>query len=185
MAKDSMLRLHRSIYSQMRESFHACLQLRISDMVCRDADDDLKEYDLEHYDDDVAEDMQGEGMGMFGNIRSLAYHDSNEDDPYITMKENEEDDEDREELQILATDNMLLAAKVEDEIAHLEVFVYEDEADNLYVHHDIMLEAVPLCLEWLDVPVGKDVGKKERGSYVAVGTMKPEIEIFNLDVVDS
>jgi periodic tryptophan protein 1 len=95
------------------------------------------------------------GMGMFGNVKSLAYHASNEDDPYITMKENEEDDEDREELQILATDNLLLAAKVEDEVAHLEVYVYEDEADNLYVHHDIMLPAIPLCVEWLDLPVGK------------------------------
>lgn len=26
-------------------------------------------------------------MGMFGNVKSLAYHDSNAEDPYITMKE--------------------------------------------------------------------------------------------------
>ena len=26
-------------------------------------------------------------MGMFGNVRSLAYHESNADDPYITMQE--------------------------------------------------------------------------------------------------
>ncbi len=70
-------------------------------------------------------------MGMFGKVKSLAYHDSNAEDPYITMQENDEDDEDREELQILATDNMVLAAKVEDEVAHLEVYVYEDESDNL------------------------------------------------------
>ena len=151
----------------------------------RDADDDLKEYDLEHYDDDVAEDTQGEGMGMFGNVRSLAYHDSNEDDPYITMKENEDDDEDREELQILATDNMLLAAKVEDEVAYLEVYVYEDEADNLYVHHDIMLPAIPLCVEWLDLPVGKsNLEKEARANFVAVSTFDPNIEIWDLDTID-
>jgi periodic tryptophan protein 1 len=145
----------------------------------------LKEYDLEHYDDDIAKDTQGEGMGMFGNVRSLAYHDSNEDDPYITMKENEEDDEDREELQILATDNMLLAAKVEDEVAHLEVYVYEDEADNLYVHHDIMLPAIPLCVEWLDLPVGKsNLGKDARANFVAIGTFDPDIEIWDLDTID-
>jgi periodic tryptophan protein 1 len=124
-------------------------------------------------------------MGMFGNVRSLAYHDSNEDDPYITMKENEEDDEDREELQILATDNMLLAAKVEDEVAHLEVYVYEDEADNLYVHHDIMLPAIPLCVEWLDLPVGKsNLEKDARANFVAVGTFDPDIEIWDLDTID-
>jgi periodic tryptophan protein 1 len=124
-------------------------------------------------------------MGMFGNVRSLAYHDSNEDDPYITMKENEEDDEDREELQILATDNMLLAAKVEDEVAHLEVYVYEDEADNLYVHHDIMLPAIPLCVEWLDLPVGKSNPEKDaRANFVAIGTFDPDIEIWDLDTID-
>lgn len=125
------------------------------------------------------------GMGMFGNVKSLAYHTSNEDDPYITMKENEEEDEEREELQILATDNMLLAAKVEDEVAHLEVYVYEDGAENLYVHHDIMLPAIPLCVEWLDLPVGKaNVEKDSRANFVAVGTFDPDIEIWDLDTID-
>jgi periodic tryptophan protein 1 len=124
-------------------------------------------------------------MGMFGNVKSLAYHDSNEDDPYITMKENEEDDEEREELQILATDNIVLAAKVEDEVAHLEVYVYEDEADNLYVHHDIMLPAIPLCVEWLDLPVGKSNAENDsRANFVAVGTFDPDIEIWDLDTID-
>ncbi|RAL66839.1 hypothetical protein DID88_007622 [Monilinia fructigena] len=129
-------------------------------------DDDLKEYDLDHYDDDVEEDK--------------------EEDPYITMAANAEDeDEEREELQILATDNMLLAAKIEDEVAHLEVYVYEDSADNLYVHHDIMLPAIPLCVEWLDLPVGKpSVDKDSRANFVAVGTFDPDIEIWDLDTVD-
>ncbi|KAG9545985.1 hypothetical protein KCU79_g16186, partial [Aureobasidium melanogenum] len=77
-------------------------------------DDDLKEYDLENYDNDDAEENEdGEGNGslsMFGNVRNLAYHGSNAEDPYITLKEGEEsDDEEREEMQILPTDNMLLA----------------------------------------------------------------------------
>ncbi|KAK3330342.1 WD40-repeat-containing domain protein [Apodospora peruviana] len=149
-------------------------------------DDDLKEYDLEHYDDDD-EDEQGEAqqMGMFGNVKSLAYYESNKDDPYITLKDDADDDEDREELQILATDNLLLAAKIEDELAHLEVYVYEDEADNLYVHHDIMLPAIPLCVEWLDIPVSKPgVEKNSVGNFVAIGTFDPDIEIWDLDTVD-
>lgn len=144
----------------------------------------MKEYDLEHYDDDEEQDGSGEGMGIFGNIKSLAYHDSNEEDPYITMQENEEDDEDREELQILATDNLVLAAKIEDEVAHLEVYVYEDSADNLYVHHDIMLPAIPLCVEWLDMPVGKNVDRDTKSNFVAVGTFDPDIEIWDLDTID-
>ena len=125
-------------------------------------------------------------MGMFGNVKSLAYYDSNKDDPYITMKDDHDDDEgEREDLQILATDNLLLAAKVEDELAHLEVYVYEDSADNLYVHHDIMLPAIPLCVEWLDIPVGKPgVEKDSVANFVAIGTFDPDIEIWDLDTVD-
>lgn len=127
-------------------------------------------------------------MAMFGNARSLAYHESNADDPYITMQENDEEDEEREELQILTTDNMIVAAKVEDEVAHLEVYIYEDEAENLYVHHDIMLPAIPLCVEWIDLPVGKGADLADsgsRGNYVAVGTFDPDIEIWDLDTIDS
>ncbi|KAI0404358.1 WD domain-containing protein [Xylaria palmicola] len=148
-------------------------------------DDDLKEYDLEHYDDDD-DDVHGQRMDMFGNIKSLAYYESNKEDPYITIPdEQDQEDEDREELQILATDNLLLAAKVEDELAHLEVYVYEDEADNLYVHHDIMLPAIPLCLEWLDVPVSKPGFENgATANFVAIGTMDPDIEVWDLDTVD-
>ncbi|PSN69779.1 periodic tryptophan protein-like protein [Corynespora cassiicola Philippines] len=149
-------------------------------------DDDLKEYDLEHYDDNDGTEGAGDTMAMFGNVKNLVFHENNEDDPYITMEGQEEDDEEREELQILATDNLVLAGRIEDEVAHLEVYVYEDEADNLYVHHDIMLPAIPLAVEWLDVPVGKNVTDKDaRGNFVAIGTMEPDIELWNLDVVDS
>ncbi|OAA56583.1 rRNA processing protein [Niveomyces insectorum RCEF 264] len=166
-------------------------------------DDDLKEYDLEHYDDDDnggANDgtavVSGQPMSIFGNIKSLAYYESNKDDPYITLQDghagsggggddDDDDDDDREDLQVLATDNLVLAAKVEDELAHLEVYVYEDEADNLYVHHDIMLPAIPLCLEWIDMPVSKPgVAPDAAANFVAIGTMDPDIEIWDLDTVD-
>lgn len=148
-------------------------------------DDDLKAYDLEHYDTDSG-DEDGEIINNFANARSLAYHDSNADDPYITLNGDEDDAEDYEDLKLLPTDNMIVAAKVEDEVAHLEVYVYEDDQDNLYVHHDIMLPAIPLCVEWLDLPIGKgtDVQNKDRtGNYVAVGTFDPDIEIWDLDTV--
>ncbi|KAL8662472.1 MAG: hypothetical protein Q9202_004715 [Teloschistes flavicans] len=155
-----------------------------------DADDDLKEYDLDHYDSDPSPTADangsGEPMSMFGNARSLAYHASNAEDPYITIPDNEDEDDEREELQVLSSDNMLVAAKVEDEVAHLEIYVYEDEADNLYVHHDIMLPAIPLCVEWLDLPVGKGLtDANAKGNFVAVGTMDPDIEIWDLDTIDS
>lgn len=123
-------------------------------------------------------------MSMFGNIKSLAYYESNKEDPYITMKV-EEEDEDREDLQILSTDNLILSAKVEDEMAHLEVYVYEDESDNLYVHHDIMLPAIPLAVEWLDMPVNSSgTAKDAKGNFVAIGTLDPDIEVWDLDTID-
>ncbi|KAL6251972.1 rRNA-processing protein [Rhinocladiella similis] len=150
-----------------------------------DDDDDLKEYNLDDYDNDEP-DEQIQKFAMFGNVGSLAYHAPEEEDPYLVLPEGEQESEDeREELQILPSDNLILAAKVEDEVAHLEVSVYEDDADNIYVHHDIMLPAIPLCVEWINVPVGKDAGMRKDGNFVAVGTMSPEIEVWDLDVVDS
>ena len=147
--------------------------------------DDLKEYNLDDYDEDPA-DATGEKFSLFGNVGSLAYHAPHEKDPYLVLPEGQfESDDEREELQILRTDNLLLVAKVEDEVAHLEVMVYEDQSDNLYVHHDMMLQAVPLCVEWIDISVGQDAGERQKGNYAAVGTMDPAIEIFNLDIVDN
>lgn len=154
--------------------------------IAKSADDeDLKEYDLDNYDDDEDDGAPKDGpTSIFGNVKSLAYYNSNKDDPYITLQA-DDDDEDREDLQILATDNLILSAKVEDEMAHLEVYVYEDEADNLYVHHDIMLPAIPLAVEWLDIPVNKGAeGSEQVGNYVAIGTMEPDIEIWDLDMID-
>ena len=151
-------------------------------------DDDLKEFDMEHYDDEPDglnnDDADaGPNDSIFGNIKGLAYHTDNKDDPYITLPQDgeESDDEEREELQILPTDNLILAARIEDEVAHLETYVYEDDSDNLYVHHDVMLPAVPLCVEWVKSSPNKT---GSHGNFAAVGTMDPDIELWDLDVVD-
>lgn len=50
-----------------------------------------------------------------------------------------------------------------------------------------MLPAIPLCVEWLDIPVASasaTENKDARGNYAAIGTMDPDIEIWNLDLVD-
>ena len=160
----------------------------------------MKEYDLEHYDEDK-EDGEGQSMAMFGNVKNLAYYDPGEKDPYITLPQAEDLEDDREELQILPTDNLVLATKTEDDVSYLEVYVYDDNEDNgdddedqnrggniLYVHHDIMLPSFPLCVEWLDFKVGKSrtmENSEQPGNFAAIGTFEPEIEIWNLDVVDS
>ena len=138
-------------------------------------------YALDTYDDEPSQST------LFSNVKGLTYHTSNSQDPYITL--NSESDSDDE---ILPTDNLLLAAKTEDDISYLEVYVYERDEDNLYVHHDIMLPSFPLCLEWLDfIPTEKstmvDIAESgpSKGNFVAIGTFDPQIEIWDLDLLDA
>ncbi|KAJ1920320.1 rRNA-processing protein [Mycoemilia scoparia] len=151
------------------------------------SDPELAGLNMENYDDtdEESEDEDGEqkGPAIFSNVKGLAYHESNAEDPYITMKD-EDDDSEKEETRILSTDNMLLAAKTEDNISQMEVFVFESEEDHLYNHHDIMLPEFPLCLEWLGFPTGS-AQPDAQGNFVAVGTFSPDIEIWDLDVVDA
>jgi periodic tryptophan protein 1 len=82
-----------------------------------------------------------------------------------------------------------VTAKTEDEISQLEIYVYDESEENLYIHHDLMLPNFPLCLEWLGFPLApsspSDGPPREFGNYVAVGTLDPEIEIWSLDVVEA
>ena len=96
-------------------------------------------------------------------------------------------DDEREELQILPTDNLVVSAKTEDDVSYLEIYVYESVEDNIYVHHDIMLPSLPLCVEWINYNVNTSVEDDgtRRGNMVAVGTFDPDIEIWDLDTVES
>ncbi|KAH6909138.1 transducin family protein/WD-40 repeat family protein [Coprinopsis sp. MPI-PUGE-AT-0042] len=147
--------------------------------------DDLEEYNLDDYD----EEEEGEPGGVFSSIKGLTYYKDNNDDPYITLKEDNEDEE-RQELEVLPTDNLIVTAKTEDEISQLEIYVYDESEENLYVHHDLMLPNFPLCLEWLDYHPASSSSNTptptaEFGNYIAVGTLDPEIEIWSLDQVEA
>ncbi|KAJ3906624.1 WD40-repeat-containing domain protein [Lentinula edodes] len=153
-------------------------------------DDDLSQYNLDDYDDDTP----GDNISHFSNINNIAVYKNNDEDPYITLKDDEDDIEaERSELEVLPSDNLLVVAKTEDEISQLEIYVYEESEANLYVHHDLMLPNFPLCLEWLDFPpassssstMNNDPSNLGFGNYIAVGTLDPEIEIWSLDVVEA
>lgn len=89
-------------------------------------------------------------------------------------------------MEILPTDNLLVAAKTEDDISHLEIYIYDESQEHLYIHHDIMLPSFPLCLEWLDFSAaGLEPNLPSNGNYIAVGTMEPEIELWSLDTIDA
>ncbi|EJD47248.1 transducin family protein/WD-40 repeat family protein [Auricularia subglabra TFB-10046 SS5] len=148
------------------------------------APDDLSAYNLDDYDKET----NTLAAGPFSNIKGLTYYSSANEDPYITLKEDDEEEE-RKELEIMPSDNLVLTAKTEDDVSYLEAYVYDDAEEDLYVHHDIMLPAVPLCLEWLDfAPAGapgRAAGDDAPANYVAIGTMDPEIELWSLDTIDA
>lgn len=134
-------------------------------------------YGLDDYDDEQeAENQEGSHFCGLGDIANFA---TNEDDPYITLKEDVDSDE--EDSEIKPTDNLLLCGRLEDDMSILEVHVYNEESSSFYVHHDYFLPVFPIVVEWLDF----DGYENAPGNLVAVGTMEPVIEIWDLDVMES
>lgn len=86
-----------------------------------------------------------------------------------------DDEEDKEDYTIRKTDSLLVTATAENDHSNLEVYVYDHKTSDLYVHHEIILGAYPLCLEWLHTWQG------QKTNHMIVGTFLPEIEIWNLD----
>lgn len=156
----------------------------------KDADvdlaDPLAELHMEDYDtDEEGEEMKTETASrLFGSGNpGLSYYQSNQQDPNIS-KHGGEDDSEADDFEVHASDFVILAARNEDEVSHIEVWIYEDagtsEDSNIYVHHDIMLPAFPLSLAWMDC---RPTGDAQSGNLAAVGTMSPGIEIWDLDDV--
>ncbi|CAI5759291.1 unnamed protein product [Candida verbasci] len=171
-------------------------------------DDDLKEYNLESYDDEVEE--NGEKITMFpglSNTGAKFHNDEEEEDAYLTLPTETDDQEEKQENQIYPTDNLILATRTEDDISWLDIYIYDDGAGSpngeeeeedkldqdvanglvrdptLYVHHDIMLPAFPLCVEWVNYKPASETDDNI-GNFAAVGTFDPQIELWNLDYVD-
>ncbi|CAI5491633.1 unnamed protein product [Closterium sp. Naga37s-1] len=183
--------------------------------------DELAELDMDHYDDeaDAAPNLFGTGKGV-----GAAYYRSNDEDPYLTKAEGAEDEDEEDEIEDLTirdTDLLILAARNEDDVSFIEVWVCEEQQQreeggddddvaqndkelNMYVHHDIMLPAFPLALAWMDfnpasaaaasasagssaaatAAAGAGASVLAPGNFVAVATMDPAIEIWDLDVLD-
>ncbi|CAL5353801.1 unnamed protein product [Camellia sinensis] len=142
----------------------------------QDIADSLRELDMEHYDE------EDDGVELIGTGIGDAYYPSNDMDPYL-KDQNDDDSEEFEDMTITAEDAVIVCARNEDDVSHLEVWIYEDPADgdsNMYVHHDIIIPAFPLCTAWLDCPIKGG----EKGNFIAVGSMEPSIEIWDLDIMD-
>lgn len=172
-------------------------------------DDDLKEYDFENYDNE-GEAAEGNNVTfMPGLSNSEATFVEEEGDGFLTLPTEVDQQEEKQELQIYPTDNIILSGRTEDEVSYLDVYIYDDGAgapdgasddefdaldpdvkhgmvreSNLYVHHDMMLPSFPLCTEWLSFKPNGSNSADNVGNFAAVGTFDPQIEIWNLDCID-
>lgn len=143
-------------------------------------DDEEDERDI--FEVDNEEDDEDESNGAAGDVPN-EMEVLDQGDSALMFNPPEEFDEEDDEIR--PTDSVLLLAMTEDEYSHLEVQVLTKDG-SLYTHHDIMLPDFPLCLAWMDCPpfVSPSGQQQTIGSYVAVGTFDPAIEIWNLDVLD-
>lgn len=89
-----------------------------------------------------------------------------------------ENDSDAEDDLIKPTDNLILVGRVEADCSSLEVYIYNEEENSLYVHHDFCLPFHLLCIE----PFSYDPGSQQPGNLCAIGGMEPIIHIYDLDI---
>lgn len=140
-----------------------------------DGDDIAAKYGLDTYDDES--DMPSNANQLAG----LAMYVSNADDPYMGGKSDEESEDEVDDFTIRRSDNLIAVGRVDDDCASIEVYVSNHAEDHLYVHHDIILPAYPVCIEWLSY----EPTESRPGNYIAVGDMTPVISVWDLDVVDT
>ena len=146
-------------------------------------EDGMAELNMDAYDDE--DDEKAFVTSVYGGKRpGGAFYRSSKEDPYMIDEEASSDSEDENDMVLRATDHMILAAKNEEDLSQLEVWVYEDFGDegNLYVHQDIVLPAFALCVAAGDLDPRDTSPRKP---MCAIGTFDPEIEIWDLTTVDS
>jgi periodic tryptophan protein 1 len=61
------------------------------------------------------------------------------------------------------------------------VYVFDESNSNLYVHHDFIVTAYPLDIEWLPF---NPLDASSRGNCLAIASFEPFIEIWDLDMMN-
>ena len=87
-------------------------------------------------------------------------------------------DEEQDDFTIHPTDSLIVCDKAQDGFSNLEIYIYDENTLDLFVHYDISLSSFPLSLEW--IPFTNNL----KCNYALVWSFIPGIEIWNLDIMD-
>lgn len=89
-------------------------------------------------------------------------------------------DEENDDFTIHPSDALIACCTTQDEnFSNIEMYIFDETNMSLYVHHDIFLSGIPLSIDWLPYRNG------QKANFAIVGGFLPEIEIWNLDVMET
>lgn len=153
--------------------------------------DDEADDDENNSDEDIAEEPKEAEIATKNGDDEFNFqeYDNEQGQPALKMTdvvEVTEDDQiadsengsDAEDDLIKPSDNLVLVGRVEADCSSLEVYIYNEEENSLYVHHDFCLPFHLLCVE----PFSYDPGSQQPGNLCAIGGMEPIIHIYDLDI---
>jgi len=133
----------------------------------------LEEFGMDGYDDEE------EGGMQFFSVLNADGEMARDKDPYLNQGTVDSDSDSDGDAEIQDADHVFIATSCEEDSCTLEVYVFDEEQANMFVHHDIMLGAYPLCVEWIS-----RTASAEDGSFAAVGSIDHTIQLWNLEAAD-
>jgi len=157
---------------------------RFQDEVAAEADHASNSVPMDEDPDEESEKVEIADV-LADDLDGLKFHKSNRDDPYIKDKDEIYDEDELDDMTYRDTDMPLVALRAGEDISQMEVYVYEDVDDdepNIYLHHETVLPAFPLCVAWSSYH--PTLGYS-RGNLAAVGSFLYGIDIWDLNDVDS
>lgn len=154
-----------------------------------DDDDEEEDGDSDEETEQVnnKEEEQPAEMQATSDEYNFSNYDNEQSEPVLKLtdvvevddkEEIADEDSDAEDDIIKPTDNLVLVGKVESDCSSLEVYIFNEEENSLYVHHDFLLPFHLLCVEWFSY----DAGSENPGNLCAIGGMEPLIHIYDLDI---
>eukprot|EP00933_Yihiella_yeosuensis_P031783 TRINITY_DN25400_c0_g1_i1.p1 TRINITY_DN25400_c0_g1~~TRINITY_DN25400_c0_g1_i1.p1 ORF type:complete len:461 (-),score=96.15 TRINITY_DN25400_c0_g1_i1:62-1444(-) len=132
----------------------------------------LEEFNLDSYDD------EDDGGLQFFSVLDADTNLAREHDPYLQGDVNSDSDSDGE-CEIGDGDHVFVATSCEEDSCQIELYVFDEEEANMFVHHAIELTAYPLCVEWISRTSSSD-----DGNFAAVGSIDHSVQLWNLEILD-